>query len=180
MMKKNVHNPLALTVFIVFFLLAGIGHCLEGTEYQIKGAMMINFIKFVEWPDHVILDSNGKITIGIIGANLFGNTLDPIEGKSVGGKQLSIRYITSLNQLSGCQVLFVGASEPHLCYQVLRKVSGMPVLTIGEDDDFTRMGGIIRFFNEKNHIRFEINQTAALKSDLKLSAKLLEIAAAIY
>ena len=56
----------------------------------------------------------------------------------------------------------------------------MPVLTIGEEADFIQLGGIIRFYNEENHIRFEINQTAALKSNLKLSVKLLEVATAVY
>ncbi len=106
-------------------------------------------------------------------------TLDQMHGRFIGDKQVTIRQIGFLSQISDCQVLFVCASESHRCDQILREAAGAPVLTIGEDEDFTRMGGIIRFYNEKNHIRFEINQTAALKSDLKLSAKLLEVAAAI-
>ncbi|MBC2717251.1 MAG: YfiR family protein [Desulfobacteraceae bacterium] len=179
-MKKMIRLKCSLIfIIIAFMVFSGTGYCLEGMEYQIKGAMMMNFIKFVKWPDQLIDKTGATITIGIIGKDNFGNTLDHIEGRSIGGKQLAIRHINSLSQLSDCQVLFVGTSESHRCYQILREVSGTPVLTIGEDEDFIRMGGIIRFYNEKNHIRFEINQTAALKSDLKLSAKLLEVAAAI-
>jgi len=176
---KN-YKPLTFTGLIIIFLLTGTGYCIEGTEYQIKGAMMINFIKFVQWPDQLIDKTGATIKIGIIGKDNFGNTLDQIDGRSIGDKQLSIKHINSLSQLSTCQVLFVCASESHRSYQILKEVAGMPVLTIGEDKEFTRLGGIIKFFNEKNHIRFEVNQTAALKSDLKLSAKLLEIAAAIH
>jgi len=158
---------------------SGTGHCLEGTEYQIKGAMMMNFIKFIEWPDQLTENTGNTITIGIIGKGIFGNTLDQINGRSIGDKKLSIRHIKSLNQLSACQVIFVCASESYRCYQILKEVSGEPILTIGEDEDFIRLGGIIRFYNEKSHIRFEINQTAALRSDLQLSVKLLEVAAAI-
>jgi len=178
------HKLLIVTGLVLILLFTGIGYCLEATEYQIKGAMMINFIKFVQWPEQLTDQStdktNGKITIGIIGKDNFGNTLDQIEGKAIGEKQLSIRYINSLNQLSDCHVLFVGDSESYRCRQILCEVSGTPVLTIGENVDFIRLGGIIRFYNEKNHVRFEINQDAALKSDLKLSAKLLEVAAAIH
>jgi hypothetical protein len=160
------------------------GLCKEGTEYQIKGAMMLNFIKFVQWPekspDQSIDKAAATIKIGIIGKDNFGNTLDQIEGKKIGNKQLSIRHIHAISQLSDCQILFISESESHRCYQILREVSGMPVLTIGENKDFIRLGGIIRFYNEKDHIRFEINQTAALKSNLKLSVKLLEVAAAIH
>lgn len=178
MLKPYLSKPFVLIV--LFFLLAGTGQCLEGTEYQIKGAMMMNFIKFVEWPEPQSETGDEKITIGVIGNNNFGGTLDAVAGRVIGGKQLFIRYINSLGQIDGCRVLFVGASESHRCRQILRQVSGLPVLTIGEDADFTRMGGIIRFYNDKDHIRFEINQTAAVKSNLKLSAKLLEIAGIIY
>lgn len=170
----------AFALIILFFLLAGTGICLEGTEYQIKGAMIMNFIKFVEWPEPQSGADDGKITIGIIGKNNFSSTLDAVSGRVIGEKQLIIRYINSLGQIEGCRVLFVSASESHRCHQILQQVSGLPVLTIGEDPDFTRMGGIIRFYSEKDHIRFEINQTAAVKSNLKLSAKLLEIAGIIY
>jgi uncharacterized protein DUF4154 len=173
---------LSIIAFMVFS--GSAGHCLEGKEYQIKGAMMLNFIKFVQWPekppDQSIDIGEATLTIGIIGKDNFGNTLDQIEGRRIGNKQISIRRIKAVNQLSGCQVLFISESESHRCYEILREVSGMPVLTIGEDEDFIRLGGIIRFYNEKNHIRFEINQSAAQTSDLKLSVKLLEVATAIH
>jgi hypothetical protein len=141
---------------------------------------MMNFIKFVEWPESLAGTDDRKITIGIIGKNNFADTLDAVSGRVIGEKQIFIRQINSLSQIDGCRVLFVAASESDRSHQILRKVSGSPVLTIGEDAEFTRMGGIIRFYNEADHIRFEINQTAAVKSNLKLSAKLLEIAAVVY
>jgi len=160
-----------LTLFIVVQSLWS----LEGKEYQIKGAMMINFIKFVQWPE----SSDTTITIGIVGKNNFGSTLDQIDGRTIGEKQILIRRINSTSRIADCQVLFISASESDRYYQILREVAGTPVLTIGEDEDFLRLGGIIRFYTEKEHIRFEISQSAAQKSNLKLSAKLLEIATVI-
>jgi len=184
MIYSKSHKFLTFTGLIFFFLFSGTGFCAEGTEYQIKGAMMLNFIKFVQWPekspDQSIDTGGSTITIGIIGKDNFGNTLDQIEGRKIGNKQISIRRIKAVNQLSGCQVLFISESESHRCYEILRKVSGMPVLTIGEDEGFIQLGGIIRFYNKENHIRFEINQSAAQTSDLKLSVKLLEVATAIH
>jgi hypothetical protein len=189
-MNKRIKNKyfLIFTMITIMVFSGTGGNCLEGTEYQIKGAMILNFIKFVQWPEQsqgqLPNQLNDKtdttVTIGIIGEDNFGNTLDQIEGRKIGNKQLSIRHIKSVSQLSDCQILFVSESESHRTYQILREISGMPVLTIGEDKDFIRLGGIIRFYDEKNHIRFEVNQTAALKSGLKLSVKLLEVAAAIH
>jgi hypothetical protein len=188
MIFSKSHTPLTLTGLVFLFLFSGTGFCAEGTEYQIKGAMMLNFIKFVQWPEQSqrqltdqFNDKTGTtVTIGIIGKDNFGNTLDQIDGRKIGNKLLSIRYFKSVSQISDCQVLFVSKSQSHRTYQILREISGMPVLTIGEDEDFIRLGGIIRFYDEKSHIRFEVNQTAALKSGLQLSVKLLEVAAAIH
>jgi len=180
MIRALLKYIIAIHILLIF-IAVNPAWTLEGTEYQIKGAMMINFIKFVQWPEPSSDGSSDMtITIGIVGEDQFADTLEQIEGKNIGGKQLSIRRIRSLKQLSGCQVLFIGRSDSLRSYQILRQVAGTPVLTIGEDDDFIRLGGIIRFYNEKNHIRFEINQSAAQKSNLKLSAKLLEVAAIIH
>ena len=168
-----------LAGFLAIVIFTGTGRCLEGTEYQIKGAMMLNFIKFVEWPDPENEQNRDDIIIGIIGQDNFGNMLEHIDGRFISSKQVKIKRLNSLKGLSECQVLFVSASESFRTYQILRAVDGYPVLTIGEDDDFTRLGGIIRFYSEENHIRFEINQTAAVQSELKISAKLLEIARVI-
>jgi len=155
---------------------ATFGRCLEGTEDQIKGAMMVNFIKFIQWPDHVIEQANGRIIIGIFGRDSFGQALEPLEGRTIGDYRLSIRRFDSLNQVTQCQMLFVCASEIQRTRQILNAVEGLPILTIGEAEDFLRSGGIIRFYMDKKHVRFEINKAAAVKSDLKISAKLIEIA----
>jgi hypothetical protein len=148
---------------------------LEGTEYQIKAAMMVNFIQFIDWPDDPGR-SGDLMTIGIIGADNFGPTLDAIEGRIVNGKQLKIRRFKSIQEISQCQILFVPESETSRINEIISSLRGTPVLTIGEAERFTQLGGIIRFYIEEKHVRFEINQTAAIQSKLKISAKLMEIA----
>jgi len=148
---------------------------LEGGEYQIKAAMMVNFIQFVEWPNDPDLPAD-SLTIGVFGTDNFKETLDQIEGRIINGKRLAVRYLTSPKDLSQCQVVFVPESESYRMNEILRCVNGYPILTVGETDKFIQSGGIIRFYLEQNHVRFEINKTSAVNSKLKISAKLLEIA----
>ncbi|MGB9498632.1 MAG: YfiR family protein [Dissulfuribacterales bacterium] len=179
MKRALLYKFMILAIFLVIVIFTGTGRCLEGTEYQIKGAMILNFIKFVEWPHQENEQNRDIIIVGIFGQDNFGNMLANIEGRFISSKQIKIKRLNSLNGISECQVLFISASESFRTYQILQEINGYPVLTIGEDKDFTRLGGIIRFYSEENHIRFEINHTAAIKSDLKISAKLLEIARVI-
>ena len=178
MKKFLIYISVILICFSGIAFFSAPGRCLEGTEYQIKAAMIVNFIQFVEWPDDPDLPRE-SLVIGIIGKNTFGDAFDHIEGRIVNGKQLILKRFASLEGLNKCQVLFVPASESYRMYEILKSVSGYPVLTIGETDGFIRLGGIIRFYLEENHIRFEINKNAALDSNLKISAKLMEIARVI-
>jgi len=120
--------------------------------------------------------NNAVLTIGIVGENKFGETLNQIDGREIGGKIINIKRFESLNGLAECQVVYVSESESHQTKEILQSIDASSTLTIGEIEEFTRMGGIIRFFTERNRIRFEINKTEALRSDLKFSSKLLEIA----
>jgi hypothetical protein len=171
-----------IVIFIVFtagsILCNAPARSLEGTEYQIKAAMMINFFQFVDWPEESD-QSMELLTLGIIGADKFNGVLDSVEGRIVNGKRLKLRRFNSTRELNQCQILFVPESESYRADEILKSLNGAPVLTIGETERFTRMGGIIRFYIEENHVRFEINKTAANRSKLKISAKLMEIARVI-
>jgi len=155
---------------------SGLG--LEGTEDQIKSAMIVNFIKFIQWPESVTKETGGTITIGVFCNDRFEHALDPVQGRIVGNYRLAVRRINGLDQLTGCQVLFICSSESHRASQIFSWVYRLPILTIGEDENFLRSGGIIRFYTEKNHIRFEVNKIAASGANLQISAKLIEIATA--
>lgn len=49
-------------------------------------------------------------------------------------------------------------------------------MTVGETEQFTRLGGIIGFFIEEDAVQFVINLTAADRAGIKFSSQLLKIA----
>ena len=61
---------------------------------------------------------------------------------------------------------------------MLAKV-GAGVLTVGQGGNFMRDGGIIAFVIENRRVRFDINQSAAAKAELKMNAKLLSVARSV-
>jgi hypothetical protein len=50
---------------------------------------------------------------------------------------------------------------------------------VGEGDNFLLEGGIIAFVIENRRVRFDINQSAAAKAELKMNAKLLGVARSV-
>lgn len=151
------------------------------SEYEIKAAYLYNFARFVEWPSEAFSDSAAAIVFGVLGANPFGGALTrTLAGKDIDGRPVIIAAYRRAAQVDSCHVLFVGRSESEDLGRILQTLQGNPVLTVGEDVDFARRGGIIQFVLRDNKVRFEINLRAATAARLRMSAKLLRLATVVH
>lgn len=176
--------------FCLLFPIAAPGNNIS--EYEIKGAMIVNFIRFATWPDmepdmgpdmgrNPDIEASGThIIVGIMGSNATFDAFAPMQGLRVNGRSLSVRHIDAIYKISECQVLFVDKSQRFRLVEIMDAVDGLPILTIGESGDFIKTGGLIRFYLHNNHIRFEINGKAAAKSPVRLGSQLMEIGKIVY
>jgi hypothetical protein len=159
------------------------GFCLVGRgdgalpEYQVKALFLLNFTKYVDWPPQAFAGSNTPVTIGLCGDSKVVEALKNIAaGKSVGGRPIVIRQLESADDSSQCHILFIGESESSRVGGILEKASGLPILTVGEGELFSRNGGIIKFVLKNENVRLEIDLAAAKKAGLTVSSKLLAVA----
>ena len=146
-------------------------------EYQVKAAFLLNFARFVEWPESGVSDESSPMVFCILGPDPFGQTLDEIvAGELVGGRRVEVHRMRNLLSRK-CHILFAGASEKTLPNQL----ANLPpeVLAVGEGKDFIRRGGAIAFVVESRRVRFEVNQSAAARAGLKISSRLLSVARSI-
>ena len=147
------------------------------TEYQLKAAYVLNFLKFVEWPGDPNADIHERWIIGMVGENPFGDELTQIiTGKTVQGHELEVKQFQSGEDFRGCRVLFISASEKKRLPATLAALSGSSVLTVGDMDHFIESGGMIQFVMEEKRVRFAIDISASSRARLKLSSKLLSLA----
>ena len=75
--------------------------------------------------------------------------------------------------------MFVSSSERRRLRELRDRLKGVPVLTVGETEDFLDQGGIINFMLKGQSIRFEISVLSAQSAGLKLDARLLGAANAV-
>jgi len=143
-------------------------------EYQIKSSFLYRFIQFSQWPSS--WDTEDSITLCIAGDESFPIISDTLIGKTISGKPILVRQTQDLNKVEECHVLFVSSSWNEGVSNMQKSVGNKPILTIGESDNFTRYGGLIRFYKVKNNIRFEINMEAAATVGITFSSKLLKLA----
>jgi hypothetical protein len=143
-------------------------------EYRVKAVFLLNFTKFVEWPEGTFGAPDAPLSICILGEDPFGRALDSvIEGETINNRRIVVRRIQRL-PLPSCQVLFMGRDEKDISHTLAAVRTG--VLTVGEGDRFLREGGMIAFVLDNRRVRFDINQAAAASSGLQISSKLLNVA----
>jgi hypothetical protein len=142
-------------------------------EGQVKAAFLFNFAKFVQWPS----SERGPLVIGVVGDDALGELVQKVvQGRSVNGRDLTTRRLTIEDDPAGCNVLFIPGTRPRDAAELLQRARGA-ILTVGETPQFVRDGGMVRFFVEDNHVRFQINQKNAEAAGLKISSQLLTLAA---
>jgi len=146
-------------------------------EYQVKAVFLYTFAKFVEWPPGTFANSNDRIGICVVGHDPFGSMLDDIvQGKKIGDRAFTVRRLPDTQQASQCQILFIGATEGKRTRVLLEALKDGGILTVGETDDFTALGGIICFKLEGMHVRLRVALETGEHAHLRISSKLLSLA----
>jgi hypothetical protein len=145
-------------------------------EYLIKAAILFNLAKFATWPDSAFSTADTPVRICILGRDPFGASLETLQGKQIGPRNLVTTAIANLENVAACHVLFVSASEEHRLAPILDAVSGRPVLTVADMDKFAIAGGIVGLTELDDRSRLEVNIGAADQAGVKLSSKLLRLA----
>ena len=178
-MRRNLLATVLGAPLIAVFVYVGAAAAADATlEYDVKAAFLLNFTKFVEWPAEAFDGPRAPLEICVLGKDPFGRSLDDVlQEQSAGDRRLSIRRIQQPPALQTCQVLFLSADVKNAS----RILQSLPagILTVGEGDSFLREGGMVAFVLENRHVRFDIHQSAAEKSGLRMSAKLLTVARSV-
>jgi hypothetical protein len=162
------------------------------TEYQVKAAYLANFAKFVEWPGgasappaaaaaqgNAAGQADEPFAICVLGQDPFGPALEAaLSGETVGRHPLVPRRVTNGKEAAACRVVFFGGDD-HDLRKDLTALEKSAVLTVGDQPEFLKRGGMIQFVLDGNRVRFEVNLTAAKKVGLNLSSELLKVAAVV-
>lgn len=167
-----------LIIYIMFLIGMPQGFALafsSANEYEIKAAYLFNLGNFIKWPEHVL---QNNLEICILGENPFGSNLELIAKKErkLQNKSVAIRGLSSLEELKGCAILFISASEQPNLTTVFNELKGKPVLTVGDIEQFVTGGGMIQFYQREGKIRLMINPQILENNNLKANSQLMRIA----
>jgi hypothetical protein len=148
------------------------------SEYQVKAAYLTKFTRFVAWPSSAFESPASPLTICILGDNPFGEDIDRlVEGETVKGRKVAVVRLRRAPTPRTCQVLFISKSEKDV--PMLLAGLGTGILTVSDRDRFLLDGGMIALVLENQHVRFDVNQRAAVMASLTIDALMLNVARSV-
>jgi hypothetical protein len=169
---SSLRQVLETTVLLALLLAGNTPAAAQAREYQVKSQFLLNFTRFIEWPQSAFKSAASPFVIGIVGNDPFGSYLnETVKNETVRGRPIIVQRYSSMRDVRPCHLLFV-------CNNI-REFSGLParsLLTVGEAPDFNRAGGMIQFYSEKDRVRFQVRPSLIRAAHLNISSKLLRLA----
>lgn len=145
-------------------------------EYQVKAAFLFNFARYTDWPSPAASGHDAPFSVCIIGRDPFGDELAVLEGKIVHDRPLRVRRGVALDQLQGCQLLWVSESEERRLAAILRAAAPYPVMTVSDIEGFVEAGGMIGLMVIDERVRFDVNLASVRQANLHVSSQVLKLA----
>jgi hypothetical protein len=144
-------------------------------EEKVEAAFIWQFLQFIEFTAPA--NPQESFVIGIVGTTRVESFLNDIvrQKQLSDGRALEVRKISNPDEMLRCNVVFVAPTETPRLPQILGKVRGKAILTIGRDDEFLDRNGLMNFYVENARVRFEYNIDEIPNSKLRFSSKLLRL-----
>ena len=145
-------------------------------EYDVKAALLLNFARFIEWPDAAFESARSPIVVCVLAPSPFGDTLErTLAGETIATRPLSARQVQGVSDSAGCHMLFIPAGAESRASALLRQ-GGPHTITIGESRRFADMGGAVNFVLDGGRVRFNVNLRPVEDRGVRISARMLQLA----
>lgn len=174
-------TPLLLWLLLLF----SVGVCPtfaadSSQEYQLKAGFLVNFIRFMTWPDKAFATSDADIVLCVVGINPFGGALSGVNQKKIGQRKIRVVYAQSLESVPLCHLLYISQSMEKKLDALHARLADQSLVSVSDISGFAKFGGGIEFISKKNRLSFIINYSALKKRNIQVRASLLELAVSVY
>jgi len=118
--------------------------------------------------------------VGVVGDSETGITMKAIlDGKSSDGREIHVMVNPSDSTLQTCDLVYVTSTNKPTFTHVLGLISGLPILTVGEDNRFLTHGGMVGLVRSADRIEIEVDLGSVRTARLKMSSRLLDLATVV-
>lgn len=148
------------------------------SDEVVKMAMVYNIGKFVDWPKPAA--AGVPLVLCVAGhSQRLAQGLAAIDGKLIHGRPLQVQRNMDSNGYDSCQILFFADPLTANELSLLPVAQQHGVLTISDDEQFSKRGGLFELVTQEQHVRFAVNLTAAKHAGFQVHAELLRLAESV-
>ena len=163
--------PLVLLCLCMMLASSRVARAQEDQQ-AVRAAYIFNLSRYVSWPrplkDLKICSEADERT---------GRLLKEIlEGKNSDGRMVHIVLAPSGAEQRECAILYLGKASAVRVAAVLQDLGTSPVLTVSEDPQFVRHGGMVALVRAEDQIQLHVNVGALHLAGIRMSSRLLSIA----
>ena len=145
-------------------------------EYDVKAALLLNFARYIEWPDTAFESVRSPIDVCVLSPSPFGEALErTLAGETIANRSLSARTIKGVSDSAGCHLLFIPSGAESRASALIRQ-GGPHTVTVGESRRFADMGGAVNLVLEDGRVRFNVNLRPVEDRGVRISARMLQLA----
>jgi hypothetical protein len=150
-------------------------------EAKVKAAFVVNFSRFINWPDDSFASGDSPLLICTVGVDAIQDAFAGVEAKKVRGRSIALKRLQSLSEARDqCHIVYMGSLGGDQCKAYLEENKQLPVVSISGEEGFANDGGTIQFIKTEDRLSFKINNSEARKRHLSINASLLNLAEEVY
>jgi hypothetical protein len=195
----STRTTILLAVVIAMFAAPATSAAREPTSDDraatVKAGMVLNFIRYTEWPPRAFATDQSPIVMTILGDGGIAGSLErTVKNQQVHGRNVEIRSLTYPKLLAGetevsqdrlrafrgqllsSHVVFICDSERDRLKAILQDLDGSDILTVSDLEDFAERGGMLGLAIRSDKVAFDANPGRIQATQLKVSSQLLRLA----
>ena len=147
-------------------------------EPALKAAFVLNFAKFVEWPEGHPARSGAAVICSADPA--VAAELQAAVAAIPGDKhRIEIRGIAPPAGVTGCSVAYLNKLDDRQLSELMPVLHAASVLSVSDMPDFARRGGMIHLYFKSGRMRFALNLRPFTLARLKPDVRLMTLAESI-
>lgn len=145
-------------------------------EEEVKAAYLVNFARYVEWPDEAFAGDDDPIVIGVLsGEDLASAVRGASRSKRIQGRPVVVAAFEAAAEVGPCHLLFIGEDREEQADEALDRLEDVPVFSIADYGGASRYEAMASFVRQGRKLRFEIDDRLARRRGLKISSRLLRL-----
>lgn len=166
---------------------------------KIKAGMILNFVRFTEWPADRFESADSPIVIAVLGPDALEPILEQtLSGQTANNRRMRVVRLAYpfpgpgesavseahleefVQQLRDSHVLFIAHTESSRVRNILGHVRGADVLTVGDAPDFAERGGMLGLAVRGGRMAFDANVDEIQDTRIRVSSKVLRLARIVH